>query len=392
MKVVKLNYDFSLIAVDGGGLRSAAVSVTVFVLDAQDRPPEFEPVEYTVTVQENSTPLSPLVTISVISETPSVQLSIITEEYRDYFAINDSGSLQLVRALDYEMVQEVTVQVNASDGTFYSPVPATVQITIQPENDNRPVFTNPDINASLAENLPQNSLEVSIQATDIDLDSPESPNSHGTVVEYRLLNRSVPFMVVYNSSLRAATLVNTRPLDAELDLTRYTLAVQAYDGLGLAAETPAIVTIRVEDVDDNVPSFDQTAYFATIAEHYTGLLLTVSATDLDRDADLSQISYMLMGTYSSNFTILANGSIFNPVPFDYETDELQYSFTVHIPNCGSRGCNTTVEIMLQDINDHTPQFLPPQYNFTIPVDMFPSVGTIIGRVTAFDGDKGSFVW
>jgi len=151
-------FSFSLAAVDGGGLRSTPVSVTIFVLDAEDSPPEFEPSEYSVTVRENFIPTRPLVNISVISDAYSVQLTITTEGYQDYFAINDDGSLQLIRALDYESVQEITLQINASDGTFYSSVPATVHITIQPENDNHPVFAKLEINASLAENLPQDSL------------------------------------------------------------------------------------------------------------------------------------------------------------------------------------------------------------------------------------------
>ena len=91
-----------------------------------------------------------------------------------------------------------------------------------------------------------------------------------------------------------------------------------------------------------------------------GLLFTVSATDLDRDADSSQISYMLMGTHSSNFTVLANGSVFTTVPFDYETDELIWT-------CGN--FHTCVLCAIVSLNLTT----APHHYFKLADDILPSL-------------------
>ena len=386
-----IEYAFSLVAVDGGGLRSSPAEVTIHVLDALDSPPVFDPQESMVSVLENSVSGDPLLTLNVITESPFIFLEIDPSTYSSNFDISNSGSLTLLTPLDFETIQEITLQIIAFDGALYSIVPATVRVQVGAQNDNKPVFDQQRLTASLAENLLQNTLQVSLRATDDDLDTPDSslPPPHGRIVEYRILNRSVPFMLVYDQLQATASLTNTRPLDAEVDPEQYTLVVQAYDGGRMEADEPAVVVISVEDIDDNTPAFEQPSYTAGFNENSAGVILSVSATDSDRDADLSRIRFSLINSQSPSFSILANGSIINALPFDFETDDTQYAFSVQILGCTQPLCTASVELTLQDENDHTPVFEFEEYTYRLPNDVFPSIGSMIGQVVATDDDKSS---
>ena len=395
----RINYEsgdviflFSLTAVDNGGLRSNPVSVILHVLDEEDSPPLFEPLQYNISVRENFLPLQnqPLTRLVVISEAVSISFDITSNEYPEYFEIASSGNLYLKEAVDFESVQEIVLTVRAFDGVLYSEESATVVIKVEPENDNRPVFAEQFLEFSLIENQPQNTLQVSLSATDDDQDLQAPKTQHGEITEYRLLNNSVPFFLTYNRNSRTATLFNSRPLDAETDQSEYTLLIQAYDALGLSAESPAIVIVTVGDEDDNQPTFDQAFYSASIVENVAGFVFTVHATDRDRDFDPETIRYHLSGESSSNFILLPDGRIQNVEAFDYEVDPIEYTFTVSIEGCSDNPtCSASVQVRIEDENDNYPAFVSTKYTLTLASDSFPIQGGIIGRISALDKDKGA---
>ena len=380
-----IEFSFSVVAIDGGGLESDDTPVTVHILDAQDSPPRFEPSDYHVLIRENSDPLTvnPLAEIRVVTESPSVTFETIPSEYSNQFKVNATGFVKVLAPLDFEMVQRITLEIRAFDGSLYSPSPASLHVSIQPENDNVPVFTKQYLEVSIEENSLPNSLEVILEAVDSDLDLLET--RHGVIAEYRLLNASIPFALHRNGSQGSVLLSNTRPLDAEVDPSRYTLAVQAFDGAGVSAVQPVIIIVDIEDVDESRPFFSQISYSFMLPENYVGFIGNVELVDLDRDADLGTLQYALRGRQSTNFTVFGNGSIINPAPFDYEVNEDTFLFMVTVSGCAD--CTANISIHLEDTNDHEPKFTTAAYSFMILPNVFPSVGHVIGQVVATDGDK-----
>ena len=380
-------FSFQLTATDGGGLHSTPVSVTIHVLDALDSPPTFEPSNFSVSVLENSI-ASPLVQLVVLSDSLSIFYQITSNDHVDHFQVTSDGLLNLVTEFDYESVQEVYVEIEADDGVLKSPQPALVHVTITPVNDNRPVFAVDRLEASLAENAPPHTLQVVLQAFDSDLDSTET--DHGVISEYQLLNDSVPFVISFNEAQGSALLTNTRPLDAEVDPVEYVLVVQALDGLGQTSLVPAVVMVWVLDVDDHSLSFTSESYTGGLPENSVGVVIQVGVADLDRDADLSMLTYDLIGEQSEAFDILQNGSLVNLLPFDFEesTDTFLY-IVVMVQGCDDISrCAANISIELEDVNEHAPEFDKEVYSFNVDPNIFPSTGGHVGHVTATDEDGG----
>ncbi len=383
-------FQFSLIAVDNGGLRSTPVSVTVHVIDEEDSPPVFETLRFDASVRENSLPPQPLITLTVVSESADISFEITSSEYAKNFEIVNDGSVYLRAPLDFESVREINLTTRAFDGRLYSDESATIVVSVLPDNDNAPVFADVLLQSTLVENQLQNTLQISLTATDNDQDLQDPRTRHGTISEYRLLNQSVPFVLTYNSNSAATLLTNSRPLDAETDLSEYTLVIQAYDALGRSAEYPASVIVSVGDVDDNQAAFDQAFYSASIRENSVGTVLTIHATDLDRDSNAENIRYLLSGEGSNEFTVRSDGTIQNRRALDYEVDSIEYTFTATIEGCiDSPSCSTSIQVQIEDENDNYPVFALKEFSLTLPVDSFPIQGGVIGRISASDRDGGA---
>ena len=390
-----LNYDtgirefnFSITAIDGGGLHSPPASVTVTVQQSQNATPIFQPDQYIASVAGNSIPNEPLVNLQVVTDSVFTFFTILTDtEFSDHFSVTDNGSLFLVKSFDYEVIRSTTVKVSASDGILESLIPATVHVTVDPVNDNSPHFEVSHVTVRLRENLPQLSMEVRLIATDDDID--HGSTRHGTVTSYKLLTENVPFMLVNNPGERAAIITNSRPLDAEQDPAYYTLLIQAYDGEGMAGRIPAEVVVQVIDVDDNYPQFEQNNYFATLQENYQGVVTVITATDMDRDDENQRVSYTLTQDGGDYFQILSDGTVINRVAFDYEQDEPYHLITIQANDCNISQCQATVNITLVDTNDNIPEFSTQTYSFNISSDLVPSIGYVIGSVKATDADKST---
>ena len=379
-------FNFSITATDGGGLHSPAASVTVTVQQSQNAPPIFQPDQYMVSIEENTIPDEPLVTLHVVTEAILTVFMIMQDsEFSDHFRVIDNGSLILVMPLDYEVITSITLRISVSDGTLDSFQPATVVVTVDAVNDNSPQFEVSHRAVQLKENLPHLSMAVSLTANDDDAD--DGHTRHGVVASYELLTESVPFMLVHTPGESATVITNTRPLDAEQDPAYYTLQVQAYDGEGATSMTPAEVIVQVVDVDDNIPQFEQNLYYATIKENYQGEVTVLTAIDLDRDTENRRISYTLTDIVEEKFQILSDGTIINRMTFDYEEDELYHMLHVVANDCHEPQCQTIVNVSLVDTNDNIPEFSSNNYLFNISDDIIPSIGHVVGSVVATDGDR-----
>jgi len=64
------------------------------------------------------------------------------------FSLSQDGMLYLIRAMDYEIVQQVNVTVVAKDGKFQSD-PITLSIEVIGVNDNAPKFTESKVSTTL---------------------------------------------------------------------------------------------------------------------------------------------------------------------------------------------------------------------------------------------------
>uniref|UniRef100_A0A8C6SJA1 Uncharacterized protein n=1 Tax=Neogobius melanostomus TaxID=47308 RepID=A0A8C6SJA1_9GOBI len=232
---------------------------------------------------------------------------------------------------------------------------AQVSIILLDVNDCSPTFTSQKM-TYIQENTPVDTVVFVAQATDAD----SGPNSY---VEYSLRG-------LFGSKFSIGTIDGNVRLVGELDreeLSNYTLTVVAMDKGEPPLSTTMDVTMIVLDVNDNTPSFSQNIYDIEIEENtLTGTdVIQVFASDADEGTN-GQIRFSVSGGNSDFRIDSVTGVISVARQLDREAKSL-YSLVVQASDRGStpRVDKATVNIVLLDVNDCTPEFELSPYTVSV---------------------------
>ena len=146
----------------------------VLILDVNDNPPEFTSKYYFATISENVVVDSDVVRVMATSKDTGVNAditySIIGGNEHRKFRINPkSGVIIADKSLDYERATEYFLTIQAQDGgdpplSNY----ATINITVNDINDNKPIFNAPSYAATMKEDARMHEEVVVIDASDLD--------------------------------------------------------------------------------------------------------------------------------------------------------------------------------------------------------------------------------
>ncbi|KAL0593925.1 Protocadherin-23 [Plecturocebus cupreus] len=188
--------------------------------------------------------------------------------------------------------------------------------------------------------------------------------------------------------------VLVKTLDFE-EVTEYRLLIQISDSVH---RTEGAVIVRVLDVNDNPPVFSQEFYQATVPESipvgYS--VLTVSATDLESNEN---ISYRIFSS-SKEFSIdpknetktfvvvkcIQTSTIFTTGPVLLLDKISTTQFIVEASDGGNPELRalTLVEIGIQDMNNHAPEFTVKSYNLSLSEDAL--IGSTLVTFSNIDHD------
>ena len=175
----------------------------------------------------------------------SVQRYILREN--EHFKLSvDGNTVELVldKELDRENKEEINLIVTAMDGGS-PPKSGTVgiHVTVLDANDNAPVFSKSVYEASVQENVPLDTLVVTVHATDADAGiNGEVTYDFGHVPD-DVKNR-------FRIDRKTGDVLVIGAIDFEIDKS-FELRIKAKDGLGLSSYTNVI--INVMDVNDKAP-------------------------------------------------------------------------------------------------------------------------------------------
>lgn len=284
-------YQLLILASDRGTpLLNSTATVSITVLDVNDNPPIFTNLEYHVHVREN-TPVGSHITVVSASDydagsNAEVTYSIVSGNDKEHFRLDGrTGSLDLIRPLDYEETVTFTLTVQASDGGagIQNMAFATVFVSVLDDNDYAPIFVSPNLACRVHENLPSFSFVCTISALDFDT----GPYGHLSYSIYSSClsghGTSVDDDMFLIDPLTGA--IRTKQL---LDFERqnkYCFVAQARDKSDATATVTVWVTI--EGTDEFDPVFNQDQYFFTFPERNEAgqLVGRVSASDYDRGLD-----------------------------------------------------------------------------------------------------------
>ncbi|XP_015231642.1 PREDICTED: protocadherin-11 X-linked-like isoform X2 [Cyprinodon variegatus] len=378
---------------DGGSPpKSSTAILQVTISDVNDNRPIFRDNELEVEVPENAqmgTSVAQLhATDADLGSNAQVHFSFsnqISSSTKRHFAINSStGLITVKQPLDREVTPVHKLIVLASDGSS-TPSRATVTVNVTDVNDNVPsIDTRYIINlvngtVLLSENAPLNTKIALITVTDKDADL------YGKVACYT--DHDVPFRLkpVFNDQFLLET---AAPLDYETT-REYAIKIVASDRGTPPLNTSAMVLIKIKDENDNAPIFPQPEIQLSIPENNdpSTQLIKISATDADSGHN-AEIIYTLGPDAPDGFNIDRRSGILSVGKrLDREKQE-RYSFTVMARDNGSAPLqsNVTVRLIVQDLNDNSPAFTHPEYNFYVPENL-PLYGTV-GLITVTDADAG----
>ncbi|NXG06725.1 PCDG9 protein, partial [Sakesphorus luctuosus] len=358
-------HELVLRARDGGDpARTGMARIRVTVLDSNDNAPVFSQAEYMVRVPEDVPVGSTLITITATDADDGLNGHVkysfkkITAKASQIFHLDsETGTIKLVRSLDFEEGDSYELQVQARDGGGLSNT-TKVMVTVADINDNMPEISVRSTLSEISENAPSETVVALLHVQDRD---------SGVSGEVRCsLDGDVPFRLekTFEDYYRVVT---ARQLDRE-QVSEYNLTVQATDGGSPSLQSSAVLALRVLDVNDNAPVFTQERYSAQLAENNAAgvLVLRVRATDADWGQN-ARVRYRLSEgrvrdlPLSSYVSVQAEtGALYALRSFDYE-EVREVELWVRAEDGGSPALssNVSVRLLIVDENDNAPQVLYP---------------------------------
>ncbi|XP_026111491.1 cadherin-87A-like [Carassius auratus] len=362
---------------------------TLEVLDVNDNPPIFQSKSYSVTVSENTEVGSDVLKVTAedkdaSSENSRIMYSILPP-VPDEFEVRADGNIRKKQQLDYNRVHQYIFTVEARNVGGYSDT-ATVTITVEDFDNLNPCFDHSLYKASIEENQTGPLSDVTPEA----MKAQDGDTGINEPVVYSI-TAVLPneYQSIFEIDGDSGVISVTSALDREKSdhITVYIQAAQQDDASKTAS---AMVSVTIEDVNDNPPKFDQDEYTVSILENSPKdqLVLQIRVTD----PDLGGFSKGHFVLDSDTFVINSQGviSLMSDATLDTETRD-SYNIEVIAVDQPDDGLISTARVIITvlDVNDNHPQFLPLPEHIEIQEGVYTSSSPgEVCMISATDSDSG----
>lgn len=364
-------YYLTIEAFDGGvPPKSGFLQVNVNVLDENDNHPVFNQTDYLAFIWENAAYLTPVFQVNArdpdfdVNGSVSYEIDPILSNSDEHFIIDtNTGIIRVNKILDYETRSSFELLVTAQDhGSPPKSSSTSVEIRILDVNDNSPnisvVFLSESGDPEVSEGAGYGDYVARITISDPDLGEPDkvgvSLQGGDGKFSLKLVDEFVYVLCV----------------DGVLDRDerdRYKLSVVASDFGSPPLRSEKSFVLRITDVNDNAPLFEQEIYHTNVFEDVPegSSVIQVKAHDDDEN---SGILYSIL---QSDRSFLVNidpltGIVSTAAGLDRER-ESDLVFLVVAVDSGFPPLTSTatVSICVEDVNDNGPVFQQQIYNATI---------------------------
>ncbi|KAM3925742.1 cadherin-related family member 2 [Leptodactylus fuscus] len=406
----------------------------VQVTDCNDNAPVFYGLPYAVEVLEN-VPLDSVICKVTAEDYDNNRLipvtfaieEVIPSSDSDLFYIQDventlpriadiklNGSLDFNRkSTFYQLIINATDQGGKLNNTeIYQSTIAYVSVKVVDVPDLDPEFIGAPYMSSIDEHSPLGHSVLTVSAIDGD-------RGIRDVILYYIEKspKSDLFNISTNGEICIAGDIDREALldDGEQIILQVVAQEENLNIYGQNATAITSVTIRVMDINDNIPQFyncdvndcNFTAgpakwFFGEIEEHSSVRVpvanLTITANDPDKDQN-GTFNLYLRGKDADCFTVspqrikntgLVQILVKDSVAIDYEiVHHMEVEVVANDTGLGNDCCSSAfVTISLIDINDHAPEFDDATYRLAI--EEHSPDGSILGTITATDPDSGDY--
>ncbi|KAG5855648.1 hypothetical protein ANANG_G00051340 [Anguilla anguilla] len=361
---------------------------TLLITDLNDNPPVFNPTAFSATVSESlavdsaviqvhatdadATPTNNRITYSIMPPVPSE------------FEMTFDGTIVLKKRFNYNVATGYSFIVEARDNEGLADT-APVTITVEDFDNMNPYFNQSLYRAVIREHEVGEFLSIQPEAI-------EARDGDTGINQPIIYSISAVSPSDYTSSFTIdsvsgiITVVNSLDREEVSMVTVNIKAAQSDDSLKTAQ---AVVSVTVEDVNDNAPEFDQSGYSATIPENTPdgSFVLRVGVTDRDEGGFDGMLRII---PDSAPFSISPDGTVRvkNSTALDRE-ETPRFSLQIEARENASpnNAVQAGVNITLLDVNDNSPRFESAAYEGKITKDQ--TVGMNITQVHAEDPDEGA---
>ena len=257
---------------------------------------------------------------------------------KDLMTVDATGSIAVRGKLDYEAFHVFELSITLyDDGTPQLSSNLTLKIHLVDMNDNAPQFVNisDGTEFSIMENEPPGTFIATITAVDDD-------SEQNTNVSYSIVNSTL-----FAIDPLTGRLTSSRIFDRE-KTSKYTLVVVATDGGTPPLNSSINLTVRIDDANDNAPSFENETYrFDTKTDEPVGALVgMVNAMDLDSNEN-GAVDYKILDqdSYFGVKSVNATGHVIIARKLPQENDQ-QFNITVIAFNSIDERMNSTAEVQI----------------------------------------------
>jgi hypothetical protein len=371
------HYALTIAATDG--IHSDTAMVYIDVAGANLHRPEFRGTPYHIRIAEDAAVGLAVYNVSAVDmdsgENARLTYTMIENEA---FRIDPvTGDIIIKQSLDRERVAAYSLTVTATDhGRPSKSDTADIDVVVTDVNDNAPKFAKQEYTSYISEDafVGVSVLTIAALDEDIGVNGRVRYSLDGTVEDFTV----EPTLGIIRTA---------RELDRER-IDRYLINALAIDCGSPERTSSVLVTIYVEDVNDNAPQFETSNVFLKIDENspigsFVGSLVA-------HDADLAEnaiIEYEIVGGADADFFNLsvANeiATLTTLIELDFEADKHEY--IVHVQARSDHLFSVAiVRIIVQDVNDNAPILGSFVIVFNNYKDHFQS--GIVGRIPARDPD------
>ncbi|XP_067889067.1 protocadherin-16-like [Heterodontus francisci] len=346
------HYEFTVTAVDGGGLKSMAY-VKVYLDDINDNRPVFYPVHYAASLSTQSLPGTAVLRVSAFDKdggrNGKVTYRIMSGNLLHLFKLNrDTGVLSLATHLHGRADTVQRLVISAQDaGGLTSLVNAMVNISIVSGTISPPLFEQAQYFFTIPEDVRRGSHIGSVRA----LNSP----GHSDSVFYTISagDPNGYFAIGMSSGLIRTSI----PLDHESHPV-VILDIQACSG-SPPAYSSTKVKITISDINDNTPTFPTSSESILVPENTEigSLIYTVNAEDRDSGAN-GQVQFDIISNAERTFSIdRTSGKLRVIGSLSYEMVP-RYDLKIVAKDSGAPQLSSTFTLVIhiQDESDNAPIF------------------------------------
>ncbi|XP_067676182.1 cadherin-related tumor suppressor-like [Haliotis asinina] len=382
-------YHLSVEAIDSGDQRLSAE--TVVTINVNLNKPPVVPTTFQFEVKENQI---------VGSEVGRVKVTDPDLEYNDgekiqffigepgvpFMVERDTGVVRMATELDRETNDHFEMSVIVvNEGSPSYTATTHIVVGIVDLNDNAPVFSASQYTGRVVEDHEgrRDATEVDLDRLILVSDEDVTEDNRGVVLTLTGVGSDKFWVDSDTGHLHV-----NRPGLIDCELTcQYNLMLYATDQNGKGLTSSANLTIKVEDVNDHSPEFEDKYEFTVNTGAHKGTHIgMLVATDMDDTVKNNQLTYFLTDGGHGKFDVNPRtGALY--VSDTLKREPYHDVFSLHVQAVDNgfprQSADTTVKI-------HVPMNKAPTVDKVMSLTMMENLpaGTMVGKVKAVDPDMG----